>query len=86
MDFYSEEKVGSILTDDSSSNITKKDIVLRGSVIAIIVTIPSLSAFFVAWIISENVYVAAVIGAIVHFIAMGFSFKISKKFFVKTKQ
>jgi hypothetical protein len=60
-----------------------KDIVLKGSIIAIIVTIPSIASFVVAWMILDNLMQAAIIGAVIHFIAMGFSFKISKKLSVK---
>ncbi|MDO8641569.1 MAG: hypothetical protein Q7R33_08555, partial [Nitrosarchaeum sp.] len=59
------------------------DIVLKGSIIAVIVTIPSIVSFMVIWMILDNLIQAAIIGAVVHFIAMGFSLKISKKFLVK---
>jgi len=72
--------------DHSKPSLSTKDVVIKGSVIASIVTIPSLTAFFVIWSISDNVYTSAIVGAIIHFIAMGFSFKISKKFLVKEKQ
>jgi len=37
----------------------------------------------VIWMILDDLIQAAIIGAVVHFIAMGFSLKISKKFLVK---
>ena len=64
--------------------LTKKEIFLKGSFLAIIVVIPSLVAFLVSWKILENLFQAIIIGGIIHFIAMGFSLKISKKFFVKS--
>lgn len=69
--------------DNKIGKLTMKDIVLKGSIIAVIVTIPSIASFVVAWIILDNLMQAAIIGAVIHFIAMGFSFKISKKLSVK---
>lgn len=76
MNFY-------LLSDDKQSKLSIRDIVLRGTIIAIIITIPSLIAFIITWIILDNLIYAAILGAIVHFIAMGFSLKISKKLLVK---
>ncbi|HUT05623.1 MAG TPA: hypothetical protein VMW74_02905 [Nitrosopumilaceae archaeon] len=65
--------------------LTTKEIILKGTIIAIIVIIPSLSAFFLSWWILDDLLQAAIIGGIVHFIAMGFSLKISKKFLSKKR-
>jgi len=56
-----------------------KEIVLKGSIIAILVTVPSVIAFIISWTILDDLIQAAIIGAIIHFVAMGFSLKISKK-------
>jgi ABC-type uncharacterized transport system permease subunit len=58
-----------------------RGIFLKGSVIGAIITIPSLVAFFVSWLILEDKMTALIVGIVVHFIGMGFSFKISKKLF-----
>ena len=50
---------------------------------ATILTVPSLIAFLIAWTVLDNLINAAIVGGIVHFIAMGFSLKISKKILVK---
>ncbi len=63
--------------------LSLKEIILKGSIIAIIVTIPSIIAFFLSWNILNDLIQAAIVGAIVHFLAMGFSLKISKKLLVK---
>lgn len=68
---------------DGKTGLSSKDIFLKGTIIALIVTIPSLSAFVISWKISDELVQAAIIGGVVHFIAMIFSFKISKKLFVK---
>ena len=70
-------------SDNKTGKLTMRDIILKGTIIAVIVTIPSIVSFMVAWMILDNLIQAAIIGAVVHFIAMGFSLKISKKFLVK---
>ncbi len=62
-----------------------KEIFLKGSLIGLIITVPSLIAFFVSWLVTGNKYIALVIGVVVHFIGMGFSLKLAKKLF-KPKQ
>ena len=62
-----------------------KEIFLKGSLMGLIITIPSLTAFFIAWSVIGDKYVALVVGIVVHFIGMGFSLKIAKKLF-KIKQ
>ena len=50
---------------------------------AIIVTLPSLGTFGLVWYFSDNLIQAAIAGAVIHFLALGFSFKISKKLLVR---
>jgi hypothetical protein len=69
--------------DKRIDKLTMKDIILKGSIIAAIVTIPSIISFIISWMILDNLIQAAIIGAIIHFIAMGFSLKISKILLVK---
>ena len=69
---------------DKKSNPTK-GIFLKGSIIGAIITIPSLIAFFVSWMITGDKMVSLIIGIVIHFIGMGFSLKLSKKLF-KIKQ
>ncbi len=70
-------------SDNKTGKLTMRDIILKGTIIAVIVTIPSIVSFMVIWMILDDLIQAAIIGAVVHFIAMGFSLKISKKFLVK---
>lgn len=67
----------------ASKNITIKEIAAKGSIIAVIIAAPSLVAFFVALYILDDLLYAAVIGAVINFLAMGFSIKIAKKFFAR---
>ena len=70
-------------SDGKTGKLTLQEIILKGSIIAAIVTIPSIVTFLIAWKILDNLIQAAIIGAVIHFIAMGFSLKISKKLSVK---
>ncbi len=49
----------------------------------IIITVPSIVSFVVVWTILDNLLYAIIVGAVVHFIAMGFSLNLSKKLLVK---
>ena len=68
---------------DEKQKLTKREIMIRGTIIAIIITVPSLIAFLLIWVIFDDLILGAIISAVIHFIAMGFSLKISKKFLVK---
>jgi len=59
------------------------DIFVRGTIIAVFTTIPSISSFFLAWYLVDDLILAAIIATVIHLISMAFSFKIAKKFFLK---
>lgn len=65
--------------------VTKKSVLTRGTIVAVMVTIPSLAAFFVVWDATDDAIYAAITGAVVHFVAMGASFVIMKRYFVVKK-
>jgi len=72
------------LPDDKiSPKLTMREIVLRGSIIAIITTIPSIIAFVLTWVFLDHLIYGVILGAMVYFIAMIVSLKISKRFLVK---
>ena len=71
------------VSDNKQPKLSIREIALRGTIIAIIVTAPSIITFILIWIVLDNLIYAAIVGAVVHFIAMGFSLKISKKMLVK---
>lgn len=64
---------------DLPKNISKKELFAKGSIIALIISIPSLASFFLSWAILGNLLEAAIVGLVVHFIVMGFAIKIAKK-------
>jgi len=71
------------LSDDKQSKLSICEIALRGTLIAIIITVPSVLTFLISWTVLDNLIYAAILGAIIHFIAMGFSLKISKTILAK---
>ena len=73
----------SLLSDPTKSKLKISEIVLKGTIMATIVAVPSIIAFLIIWIILDNLITAVIVGGIIHFIAMGFSLKISKKILVK---
>ncbi|MFB5632900.1 MAG: hypothetical protein ACE5Q9_06200, partial [Nitrosopumilus sp.] len=81
--YYHFLKLELLSEDEKPVKLTKKEIFLRGSIIALITTVPSLIVFVLVWFLLDNVMIGAISGAIVHFVAMGFSLKISKKLLVK---
>ena len=70
-------------SDSKTGKLTMRDIVLKGSIIAVIVSVPSIVSFVIIWMILDDWIPAVIVGAVIHFIAMGFSLKISKKLSVK---
>ena len=72
-----------ILADPSKSKLKISEIMLKGTIMATILTVPSIIAFLITWVILDNLINAAIVGGVIHFIAMGFSLKISKKILVK---
>ena len=71
------------VSDDKRPKISIREIALRGTIIAAIITTPSIITFILIWIVLDNLIYAAIVGTVVHFTAMGFSLKISKKILVK---
>lgn len=59
--------------------LTRREIILRGTVMAVIMSVPSLAVFVLVWLATGDMIFGAIAGAVVHFVAMGFSLKISKK-------
>jgi len=70
------------LKDEKIPSKFTNNIFLKGTFIAIIITIPSLTAFFIGWYILDDLILSAIIGVVIHFIAMIVIFKFSKQFFM----
>ena len=71
------------MSDPTKPKLKIGEIVLKGTIMGAIVTIPSIIAFLITWFVLDNLITAIIVGGIVHFIAMGFSLKISKKILSK---
>ena len=73
------------MSDDKKSiKLTKQEIILKGTIISMITVIPSLMTFTIVWIFFNDVILGVILGALIHFIAMIFSLKISRKLLIKT--
>ena len=59
------------------------DLITKGSLIALIITIPTLIVFFGVWTMADDLIYGAVGGLITNFITLGISFKIVNKKFTK---
>ncbi|MBI1663478.1 MAG: hypothetical protein IS860_08325 [Nitrosopumilus sp.] len=70
------------MSEDKSPKLTKREIMIKGSIMAVITTVPSLITFVLVWFFLDDVMIGAIAGGIVHFIAMGFSLKIARKLLV----
>ena len=75
-----------MLAEPPVKKLTMTDIAAKGSLIAIIISVPTLVVFFAIWTISDDLIYGAVSGLITNFITLGISFKIvNKKFTKKSK-
>jgi hypothetical protein len=68
---------------DKKSKLSIFEIVLRGTIIATIISVPSLTSFVLIWMIFDDLILGITVGIVIHFIAMGFSLKISKKLLLR---
>ena len=69
--------------NEKSKKLSNTEIISKGSFVAAIITVPTLASFFGVWQVSDNLLYGAVAGLIVNFVAIGFSFKLVRKFLVK---
>ncbi len=59
------------------------DLITKGSLIALIITIPTLIVFFGVWTITTDLIYVEIGGIVTNFIKLGISFKIVNKKFTK---
>ena len=71
------------MTENSVKKITTVDLITKGSLIAILISVPTLIVFFGVWTMTNDLIFGAVAGLITNFIALGISFKIVNKKFTK---
>jgi len=76
-------KILMLSDNEKSTKLTISKIILRGTIIAIIITVPSLVAFVLTWFFLDDFILGAFSGVVVNIIALVFSWKISKKLLVK---
>ena len=65
------------------SKLSSKDILVRGSALGAILAVPTVVVFLGLWAATGELIMPAIVGAVVHFVSLGFSVKIAKKLLVK---
>ena len=71
------------MAENSTKKVTTMDLITKGSLIALIITIPTLIVYFGVWTMTDDLIYGAVGGLITNFITLGISFKIVNKKFTK---
>ena len=71
------------MTENPAKKITTIDLITKGSLIAVLISVPTLIAFFGVWTMTGDLISGAVTGFITNLIALGISFKIVNKKFTK---
>jgi len=71
------------LAENYTKKVTTMDLITKGSLIALIITIPTLIVFFGVWTITDDLIYGAIGGLVTNFITLGISFKIVNKKFTK---
>ena len=62
------------------------DLVTKGSLAAVIITIPTLTVFFGVWNVTDDLLYGAIAGLVTNFIALGAAFKIFNKKLTQKKK
>ena len=70
----------------SPKQLTTSELFAKSSVMAAIIAIPSLAGFGIGWYVLNDLIPSAIIGVVIHFIVLAFSFRISKKLFDRTPE
>ena len=65
------------------AGLTSRDVAVKGSIIGVIIAVPTVVVFMVLWALTGDLLIPAVAGAAVHFVALVFAFRLAKKFLVR---
>lgn len=68
------------------ARLSSKDILIRGSIMGAIITIPTIVVFLGLWAITGDMIMPAAVGAAVHIAAMIFALKFANKILIKKDQ
>lgn len=67
----------------SVAGLSRRDLLVKGSMLGAIITVPTLVVFLSLWAVTGELLMPAIAGAAVHFVAMAFSMKIAKRILIK---
>ena len=71
-------------SDKNKPDITLTTIIWKSTIMAMILSLPSLGVFLGIYFSTENLVLGAIIGFAIHFVTLAFSSKISKRLTGKT--
>ena len=74
------------MTENTTKKVTKMDLFAKGSLVAGIITIPTLVVFFGLWTMTDDLLYGAIGGLVANFLALGAAFKIVTKKFTQKKK
>lgn len=63
--------------------LSSRDILVKGSILGAIMTVPSVSTFLALWYVTGDLMMPAVVAAAVHFAGMVFAYRLAKRILVK---
>lgn len=70
------------MPDCAMAGLTSRDVAVKGSIIGVIIAVPTVVVFLVLWSLTGDLMIPAAAGAGVHFVALVFAFRLAKKFLV----
>ncbi len=60
--------------------ISRLDIYAKGSIVALVIGVPAVISFLIAWsITNNNLLISIVVSIVTYFISMGFAIKVAKR-------
>tara|TARA_Y100000590_G_scaffold34596_1_gene37737 strand:- start:8979 stop:9218 length:240 start_codon:yes stop_codon:yes gene_type:complete len=74
------------MTENSAKKLTMTDLLIKGSSIAALISIPTLVVFFLIWTISDDLLFGAIAGLVTNLVALAGAFKIVNKKFIKKQK
>ena len=71
------------MAEYAMAGLTSRDVAVKGSLIGVIIAVPTVAVFLALWGLTGDLLMPAVAGAAVHFVALVFAFRMAKKFLVR---
>ncbi len=60
--------------------ISRLDIYVKGSIVALVIGVPAVISFLIAWIVTNNnLMISIVVSIVTYFVSMGFAIKVARR-------